>query len=789
MNLSLNWLSDFIDLCNITPHDFASAMTLSGSKVEKHENTAGLLQNIVVGKILKIEKHPDADKLLVCEIDIGSGKRQIVTGANNVKAGDIVPVCLDGAVTADGSKIKTGKLRGVLSEGMLCSIEELGLTENDYPGADNNGILILDDSFPLGKDIKDALLLNDVAVEFEITSNRPDCLSVIGLAIEAGATFGKEVKITAPQVKGGGGNDKIKVSVAEPSLCPRYAAKIIKNIIIGPSPLWLRMRLRAAGVRPINNIVDITNYVMIEYGQPMHAFDRSYISGDEIIVRRATEGEKITTLDEKEHTLSSENLMICDADKPIAVAGVMGGQNSEINENTKEVVFECANFAPTNVRKTAKKLGIRTESSARFEKGLDPGMVIDALDRACELVELLGCGVVSDITTDIDNSPKLPKTVSYSPEYVNAFLGTDIDIKTMENILASLKFEVSGNTVTVPGFRIDVEDKADIAEEIARIYGYDKIPTTVFKSTANTGGLNAKQRFEKNIASSLISCGLSEIYTLTFASNLEYDKINMPKEHTLRNSVRILNPFGEETSLMRTTPIPAMLDILGGNYAKRTKSAGFFEIAKVFLPVPGQALPNEKKTVIIGLYGTGDYYYLKGIVEKLFCDMGYSLPEFARLTDHFAYHPGKSAKITIDGKNVGHLGELHPGISKNYDIKLPVYIAELDFDALFSARTTERKFVELPKYPATTRDLALLCDESVLVADIEKIFKKCGGANLASYKLFDIYRSEQIGENKKSVAYSLSLRALDRTLTDAEVDKIISKIIVTLEKDLSVTQR
>lgn len=792
MNLSMKWLGDYVKL-DVDAHTFASDMTMSGSKVETYENMGDSIQNVVVGKVLSIEKHPDADKLVVCQIDIaGERPLQIVTGATNLHAGDVVPVCKNGAKLPGGKTIKTGKLRGVLSEGMLCSLGELGLTVHDFPDAIEDGIFVISEPCTLGEDIRTAIGLDDTVVEFEITSNRPDCLSVIGLAREAAATYNKPLTLKKPAVKGGHGqsSDYISVAVEDGELCPRYAARVVRNIQIAPSPRWMRERLRACGVRPINNIVDITNYVMLEYGQPMHAFDRNFLEGGRIIVRRAAEGEEITTLDGNPHKLNADNLVICDAAKPVAVAGVMGGENSEITEGTRDIVFEAANFNGASVRRTAKQIGLRTEASARFEKGLDAEMVPDALNRACELVELLGCGEVCDGMVEVDSTSHTPARVAYCPDYFNRFLGTDIPEARMREILETLHFVIDGDEVIVPSYRADIEDKADVAEEIARIYGYNNIPSTLFRGGTAQGKLSPVQKYEKLLAQTLLAEGYSEICTYTFISPKFYDNILMPPDAPERRSVTILNPLGEDTSIMRTTPLPSLLDALARNYAQRNPAAALYEFAKIFLPkASADELPDERKICTFGFYGEGDFYSLKGAVEELLDKSGIADASFAPAKTYYSFHPGKTAELSVGGKVIGVLGEIHPKVCQNYGIKLPVYAAMIDMESLFANSCTDREYHPLPKFPAVSRDLALLCDDAVLVRDIEAIFRKHGKKLLEKIVLFDVYKGKQIPDGKKSIAYSLTLRAEDRTLTDEEIERIISKIVRDMEQELHITIR
>lgn len=791
MNLSLKWLKEFVDI-DVTPREYAADLTMSGSKVETYFGTGDGIEKVVTGKVLSIEKHPDADKLVVTQIDVaGERPLQIVTGASNLKVGDVVPVCLDGSTLPGGKKIKSGKLRGVESEGMLCSLGELGLSVHDFPDAIEDGIFVITEPCALGEDIKTAIGLDDTVVEFEITSNRADCFSMLGLARESAATYGLPLKEHTPAVKGGAGNaaDLISVRIDAPDLCKRYCARVVKNIKIAPSPRFIRERLRACGVRPINNIVDITNYVMLEYGQPMHAFDRSFLQGGEIIVRRAADGEQIVTLDGGEHTLTSNNLVICDAQRPVAVAGVMGGENSEIRPETVDVVFESANFDGASVRRTAKHLGLRTESSSRFEKGLDPNLAKAAVDRACELCELLGCGEVCDGTIDIYPSELKPWSVPFDPDWINRFLGTEIPRDEMERYLTSLSFGIDGDAVLVPTFRGDVERPADVAEEVARLYGYNKIPSTLFAGGATQGMLSPKQKFERTVSNTLLSQGYSEIYTYTFISPKFYDAVLMPQDSAERNSIKIQNPLGEDTSIMRTTPLPSLLDILSRNYAQRNAEVALFELAKIFLPVPGEELPCEKKIITFGSYGCGDFFAAKGALEAVLHACGVREYDFSPKSDHYAFHPGKTAAVSVDGCEIGLVGAIHPSVLANYGIKGECFAAMIDAETLFAHSHSEKSYKPLPKFPAVTRDFSMLCDDAVMVREIEAVFRKHGKKLLESVKLFDVYKGAQIPDGKKSVAYSITLRADDRTLTDEEISKITDKIIAELSEHDGITVR
>ena len=791
MNLSMRWLSDFVKLEGVAPREYSERMSVSGSKVEGWEIEGEEIKNVVVGKILSIEPHPDADKLVVCQLDIGEAEPvQIVTGATNVFPGAIVPVAKDKSVLPGGKEIRKGKLRGVPSNGMLCSLGELGLTVHDFPYAIEDGIFIMQEDCQIGQDIRSAIGLDDMTVEFEITSNRPDCLSVIGLARETAVTFGKELKLHEPKVEKETGdiNEMLSVTVENPVLCQRYVARMVKNIKIEPSPRWLRERLRASGVRPINNIVDITNYVMLEYGHPMHAFDYKYVKGGKIVVRNAKEGESIMTLDGIERPLSPEMLAICDAEKPSAVAGVMGGEYSGIMDDTNTIVFEAACFNGPSIRTTAKKLGMRTESSARFEKGLDSETCIPAIMRACELVEMLGAGEIVGGMIDVDNSGYKPTEIELNPDWVNQFIGIDATRDEMVKILEDIGCKMNGNTIIVPSFRKDLEHKADIAEEIARFYGYDKIPTTAIRGTAQ-GALTDYQKFERTATDTLLGQGCYQISTYSFISPKYYDKIMLPADSELRKSVTILNPLGEDTSVMRTIVIPSMLETLAKNYNNRNAAASLFEIANEYIPVEGQELPNENPVITIGQYGANcDFFTLKGIVETLLTAL--SVEDLSVEADSTIpyYHPGRCAKLYSGETYLGTIGEIHPAVADNYGIGTRVYVARLDCKTLFAVRSGDKAYRPLPKFPATTRDLALLCDDDLPVQSIEKAIRAGAGKLLEKTELFDIYKGKQIPEGKKSVAYNITMRSADRTLTDEDVEKAMNKILKNLS-DLGATIR
>ncbi len=790
MQLSMKWLKDYVDI-DIAPKEFAEDMTMSGSKVETFEEIGGEITGVVVGKILSIERHPDADKLVVCSIDVGKETPlQIVTGASNVSVGDIIPVCTDGATLPGGKVIKKGKLRGVVSEGMLCSLSELGLTKNDFPYAIEDGIFIMQEDCEIGQDIHLAIGLDDVSVEFEITPNRPDCLSVIGLARETAATYKLPMKEADISVKGSGDDisNYVSVSVKDGDLCPRYMAKVVKNVKIAPSPRWMRERLRASGVRPINNIVDITNYVMIEYGQPMHAFDYRLIGGKEIIVRRAEKGESIVTLDGVTRELNEKMLVIADSTKPVAIGGVMGGENSGIVEDTVTVVFESANFNGPSIRNTSRALGLRTDASGKYEKGLDAENCLPALLRACHLVEELGAGEVVDGMIDVKAKQFTPTVIKFDPDWINRFLGTDVSVEDMQSILNSLSFKIDGDDITVPSWRSDVEHKADIAEEIARFYGYNKIPSTLMKGQVTVGGLNARQQFEEKVADYLASIGMDEIMTYSFISPKYYDKIMLPEDSEKRDSVIITNPLGEDTSVMRTTVLPSMLEVLARNYNNRNAAAALFEMGTVYSPVKTEvSAATEKKILTLGAYGEGDFFSLKGKVIALLDTLGVGRVDWESTVDA-SYHPGRLAKITKDGVLLGIMGEVHPLVLKNYGIDTAVIAAELDVNAVYSVANASPVFKALPKFPAVTRDIAVVCEDMLPVAKLEECIRKGAGNLLEKVELFDVYRGAQIGEGNKSVAYALTLRAEDRTLTEDEINAKMKKIVKLLG-EIGATQR
>ena len=788
MNLSMKWLSDYVTL-NTTVKDFCAAMTMSGSKVEVATEEGSEIKNVVVGKLLSVVPHENSDHLVVCQVDVGQEQPiQIVTGAPNVKAGDIVPVALCGAELPNGVKIKKGKLRGV--ESMLCSLGELGLTVHDFPYAIADGIFLIQEDCQIGQDIHEAIGLNDTSVEFEITSNRPDCLSVTGLAREAAATYHVPLNLKKPTFQGIDGNiqDALQVEIQNKEKCPRYAAGIVKNVKIAPSPRWMRERLRASGVRPINNLVDITNYVMLEYGQPMHAFDLRYVKDGKIVVRNAAEGETITTLDGVTRTLSPEMLVIADTEKPIAVAGVMGGEYSGIMEDTNTVVFESAYFEPVQVRRTAKKLGMRTDASARYEKGLDPEGCLRTLERAFELVELLGAGEPVRTHIDLNYNEKQRNRIPFDPEWINKFLGTDISREEMCDTMKMLEIEVDGDTCISPSFRIDLERPADLAEEVARIYGYNNIPSTVIKGVANAS-LTPKQKFRRTLENATVAVGCYGILTYSFISPKYFDKIALPTDSSLRKTVVISNPLGEDTSVMRTTTLPSMLETLSLNYKNRNAAVALYEIGKEYLPTAPDKLPEEPDRLTIGMYGDdADFFTLKGMVETILETAGLHDCTYkacgtdAPFGEICALHPGRSAVIYAGETPIGYLGEVHPTVQKNYDIGTRTYVAKLLIDEMQPLAQTEITYQPLPKFPAITRDLSLVCADEVPVGDLQAAMKNAVGNILEQITLFDVYKGEQIAAGMKSVSFSIRMRSHEGTLTDEQADAAMKRVLKALKE-------
>ena len=897
MKLSRKWLNEFVDVREVSDHDFAEAMTISGSKVEITEVLNDSLKNVVAGRILSMEKHPDSDHMWICQLDVGEGDpTQIVTGAWNIHVGDLVPVAKHKSLLPGGVKIEKGKLRGVVSNGMLCSLKELGLTaEHDYPDAVITPAALLNDYHPLDKEkpsipadiqpghkifgsvaaarvtavegggrtyavkldtgsgeaetsticsnlhtgdlvayntakdhictledlhadqkefphcIADGIWVlheenvqpgddmavvigaDDHVVEFEITPNRPDCLSVIGLAREASATFGKELQLHTPEIKGCGDSiaDHLDIEIEDGELCPRYTARLVKNVKIQPSPAWMRERLRNSGVRPINNIVDITNYVMLEYGQPMHAFDFSCVEDGQIVVRTAREGETIQTLDGKDHVLTTDMLCICDAHKPVCVAGVMGGANSEIIGDTAMVLFESANFNGTSIHRTAAALNMRTEASSRYEKGLDPMNTLKAVQRACELVELLGAGEVVDGVMDVIAKDSAPVTVQLEPAKLNRFLGTDIPEEEMRRILLSLGFGLEGDTILVPSWRSDVEHWSDIAEEVARFYGYNKIPDTLSSGLNQRRGFSPEQKAENAMGALCRSAGYSEIITYSFISPSYYDKIDLPKDSPLRNSMKILNPLGEDTSIMRTTTLPSMLEILTRNYNFRNKSAKLYELGRTyFAKNDGSGMANEPKVLSLGAYGADmDFFALKGAVETILAGLRIAGVTYVAESGNPSYHPGRCAKVYCGETLLGTLGQIHPHVAENYGVDCELYAAELSFDALYASMGGKAVYQPLPKFPAVTRDIAVVCDAAVTVGALEDCIRRGAHGLLKSVTLFDIYTGTGIPAGKKSVAFNLELRSDERNLTAEEADADIKSILDLLGTELGAVLR
>ena len=895
MILSRNWLNEFVDLKDITDKEFNDEMTLSGSKVETIERPDENLKNVVVGKILEMKRHENSDHMWVCQIDVGQAEPvQIVTGAWNIHVGDYVPAALHGAHLPGGVKIEKGKLRGVESDGMLCSLKELGMTaEHDFPYAVITPAALLNDYHPIdpakpsipadikpgdkvygpvlcgrveavesvdggynvrvndgtvtraaktvcsnlhegdlvayntksdtictledlhaeqkefphciadgifvlqeedaepGLNMAHILGFDDSIVEFEITPNRPDCLSVIGLAREASATFKRPLKLHTPEPHGCGGSiaDLVDIDIEDGDLCPRYTARMVKNVKIAPSPRWMRERLRNSGVRPINNIVDITNYVMLEYGQPMHAFDFSCVEGGHIIVRTAREGETIQTLDGNERKLTPNMLCICDEHKPVCVAGVMGGANSEIVGDTAMVLFESANFNGVSVRRTASALGMRTDASSRYEKGLDMMNTIKAVERACELVELLGCGEVVDGVMDVVAKEKAPTVVKLEPDKINALLGTELSEDLMREILVSLGFILNGDDIYVPSWRGDVEHYSDIAEEVARFYGYNKIPCTLMRGETTRGGFSEQQRFDRAIGGAVRALGYDEIITYSFISPTYYDKIRMPKDSSLRNSLKILNPLGEDTSIMRTTILPSMLEIIARNHSYRNKSTRLYELGKIYLPRE-DGLADEPKYLSLGAYGDGvDFFSFKGSIETLLHELRITDVKYVACTDNDSYHPGRCAKVYAGETYLGVFGQIHPLVAANYGMDTEVYTAELSFDAMYEKRGDIPVYQPLPKFPAVTRDIAVVCDEAVTVGALEESIRRGAKGLLKDVSLFDIYRGPGVAGGKKSVAFNLVLRADDRSLTGEEADEDVQSILAALKADHNAVLR
>lgn len=802
MNTPLSWIKAYVPDLDVTAQEFVDAMTLSGSHVENYEKKDKNLEKIVVGKILKIERHPDADKLVVCQVDIGASEPiQIVTGAKNVKEQDVIPVVLDGGKVAaahgdnneypDGIKIKKGKLRGVESNGMMCGIEELGSSRDFYPEAPEDGVYVFPDTADVkpGDDAVKALGLDDVVVEYEITSNRVDCFSIIGMAREAAVTFDKP--FYPPEIKATGNdedvNDYVSVEVQAPDLCPRYCARVVKNLKIGPSPKWMQERLASQGIRSINNLVDITNYVMEEYGQPMHAFDLSTIAGNKIVVRRANDGDKFVTLDGQERCMDHDVLMICDGEKEIGIAGIMGGENSMVTDEIETLLFEAACFDGTNIRLSSRRIGLATDAAAKFTKGLDPNLAIDAINRACQLIEEMGAGEVVGGVVDVYPHPVEPKVLPFEPDKMNALLGTDVEPEKMLYYFdkLGLSYDKDSNMLTVPTFRQDLNCMADLAEEVARFYGYDNIPVSLPRGEATVG----KQPYDhiiNGIARTVLEGnGFSGGMCYSFESPKVFDKLLIPEDSDYRKTVEISNPLGEDFSIMRTVSLNGILTSLTTNYNRKNKVARLYEFGNVYLPkaLPLTELPEERMKLTIGMYGEGDFFTLKGVVEELCEKVGLKNQcTYEPTKEHTFLHPGRQANITKGKLNIGFIGQLHPECCDNYNIKSDVYVAVIDMPTLVMLSSFDVKYEGIAKFPGSTRDLSMVMDKSIFVGQIEAVIKKCGGKLLESYKLFDVYEGEQIADGKKSVAYTMTFRAKDRTLETAEVDKIVEKILKELGK-------
>ena len=797
MNTSLSWIKAYVPELDCTAQEYTDAMTLTGTKVEGFERLDKNLDKIVIGQIEKIEKHPDADKLIICQVNIGTETIQIVTGAPNVKEGDKVPVVLDGGSVAgghdgkmaeDGIKIKKGKLRGIESNGMMCSIEELGSSRDMYPEAPEYGIYIFPEDAVVGESAVKALGLDDVVFEYEITSNRVDCYSVVGIAREAAATFRKP--FCPPVVTATGNNedvhDYVKVTVQDTDLCPRYTARVVKNIKIAPSPVWLQRRLASCGIRPINNIVDITNYVMEEYGQPMHAYDYDTIAGHEIVVRRAGKDEKFVTLDGQERTMDENVLMICDGEKAIGIAGIMGGENSMITDDVKTMMFEAACFDGTNIRLSSKRVGLRTDASGKFEKGLDPNNAQAAIDRACQLIEEFGAGEVVGGMVDVYSKKKEPVRVAFEPEKINALLGTDISREDMMKYFdkIELAYDEATNEIVAPTFRHDIFRTADLAEEVARFYGYDNIPTTLPKGEATTGKLPFYLRIEQTARDIAEFCGFSQGYSYSFESPKVFDKLLIPEGDQLRQAISISNPLGEDFSIMRTVSLNGMLNSLAFNYNHRNKNVRLYELGNVYLPkaLPLTELPDERMQFTLGMYGEGDFFTMKGVVEEFFEKVG--LRKTAKYDPNAGkpyLHPGRQANIIYEGTVVGYIGEVHPAVADNYGIGERAYVAVLDMKNIVSFATYDRKYEGIVRFPAVTRDLSMVVPKHILAGQIEEMIAQRGGKNLESYHLFDLYEGAQIEKGYKSMAYSITFRAKDKTLEESDVASAMKKILNGLE--------
>lgn len=793
MNTPKSWIKAYVPDLQCTSQEYTDAMTLSGTKVEGFEELDANLDKIVVGQIDKIERHPDADKLVICQVNVGTEIVQIVTGAQNVKEGQKVPVVLDGgrvagghdgSLTPGGIKIKKGKLRGVESFGMMCSIEELGSTKEMYPDAPEDGIYILNDDAKIGEDAVELLGLHDAVFEYEITSNRVDCFGILGIAREAAATFNKEFIPPVVQVLGNGENvnDYISVEVEDKDLCKRYCARVVKNVKIQPSPQWMQRRLAACGIRPINNLVDITNYVMEEYGQPMHAFDMDLLEDKKIVVKRAKDGDTFVTLDGQERKLDKNILMINDGKKPVAIAGIMGGENSKITDDVKNMVFEAACFDGTNIRLSSKRIGLRTDASGKFEKGLDPNNAIEAINRACQLIEMLGAGEVVDGVVDVYENVKEQVRIKLDPQKINKLLGTNISKEQMISYFEKIElvYDKITDEVIIPTFRQDLECIADLAEEVARFYGYDNIPTSLPNGEATTGKLSYKLRIE-GIAKDIAEfCGFSQGMTYSFESPKVFDKLTLPKDSKLRETVVITNPLGEDYSIMRTTSLNGMLTSLSTNYNRRNKNVKLYELGNIYLPkqIPVTELPDERMQFTLGMYGEGDFFTMKGVVEEFLEKVGMNkIVKYDNNSQKEYLHPGRQANIVYAGKVIGYLGEVHPQVLDNYNIGERSYVAVIDMPQIYDLTSFDRKYQGIAKYPSITRDISMVMSKSILVGQVEEVIRKKGGNLLESYNLFDIYEGEQISKGYKSVAYSIVFRAKDRTLSDKEISDIMEKIL------------
>ena len=798
MNTALSWIKAYVPDLECTDQEYMDAMTLSGTKVEGYSRRDNNLEKIVVGRIDKIERHPDADKLIVCQVNIGSEVVQIVTGAPNVKEGDKVPVVLDGGKVAgghdggplpeDGIQIKAGKLRGVPSNGMMCSIEELGSDRNMYPEAPELGIYIFEDDVEVGADAVEALGLHDTVFEYEVTSNRVDCYSVIGIARETAATFRKPFYPPQVTVTGNGGNveDYISVEVEDKELCPRYCARVCTNIQIGPSPKWMQRRLAASGIRPINNLVDITNYVMEEYGQPMHAYDLDMIAGHKIIVRRAKDGDSFRTLDGQDRNLDADVLMICDAEKEVGIAGIMGGENSMITDEVKTVLFEAAAFNGANIRKSAKRVGLRTDASGKFEKGLDPHNAEAAINRACQLIEELGCGEVVDGMMDVSGELKQEVVLPFEPDKYNKLLGTDVSKEEMLDIfkMIELSYDPAANNLTIPTFRQDLLRQCDIAEEVARFYGYDKIPSTLPSGEATTGKLPFKLRIEQKARDIAEYCGFSQGMCYSFESPKVFDKLLLDADDPARRAISIANPLGEDFSVMRTVSLNGMLTSLATNYNRRNKDVRLYELGNIYVPkaLPLTELPDERMQFTLGMYGDGDFFTMKGVIEEFLDSIGlHKKIKYDPNAGKNFLHPGRQANVIYEGTILGYLGEVHPEVCDNYDMKARAYVAVLDMPQIVPYATFDRKYEGIARYPAVMRDISMVVPKEVMVGQIEAVIAQRGGRILEDYQLFDIYEGDQIKEGYKSVAYSITFRAKDRTLEDADITAAMKKILNGLE--------